>query len=198
MTTSVATAVEIAAPFASADPTRVHLHTVRVESKRVWATDGHRAILLNIDALSSEIGDYDPKTLQMLSEPRTMPQIDQVIPADPQIAIELSPEVLGDLQELPFLRNQWTQTLVSFYTDRPPRVCFKRDGSKKVEKHLIKLLLCVSSLARSHAFGCDLDYLLEAIEAVRPEKVILRQDSALDPIVLDGANGRALIMPVRL
>jgi len=192
---SVPIAIRFAETHAGNDSTREGLRPVRVEPKRVWATDGHRAILLDVEATPDQVGDYvDGQKIQTIPGP----PIDQVIPkADPPIAVQLGKKTIADLQALAWMLNQWTIAYVSFPSKGAASINFSRSNDERAER--VTVLLEEGPISRvKKGTRLNVEYLLEAIEAVHAgDEVTLYQASDMDPILIKGSRGKVIVMPCR-
>lgn len=201
------TAIRFAARFASRDETRAHLCRVNLEPTRAWATDGHRALIMRHDGAEvDECGIYDLNGGQIRGDSgMRSPPIDQVIPpADLPVAVTLSPEarqilasvraVVGPRPECHLHVCEWSRVVATEFVS---------EARKKKYVKPTKIHIAVPLDGRPHEFGVNVDYLLDAIEALGfgpDESVPLRKMlDELSPIRIDNETGDvAVIMPVRL
>lgn len=208
---TVQEAFRIASEWTRAAHENDTLDAVIVEATRVYATDGHRAIVLSVEAKPDEIGVFYGNVRSGRRATDFVPApIDNVIPERGAVpAAALNPASVEQLRVIVgFIRPRTYANLhlsafggaldvEAIPTQKEAEALRKRPHtSKKPPRHSF-LLLGVTTAP--HHIVVNVHYLLDAIDALGfdDQPVELHQAGELDTIRLDGPNGLAVIMPVR-
>lgn len=185
------------AAFAAFD----RLNYVVVEEHRAWATNGHLAVFLNVDAPPDERGAFH---LDGTWRAGPVAPIDQVLPpTDTPCVLTLQQGHLAELRDwvavgdrrvgltlswTPWARLRLVRPLTAAQEKKTPRP----------QEVTVTTLLRDFPEAR-HNFGVNLRYLLDVIAALGcRHDVELRMSDAYSPIRLDSSCGYAVIMPIRV
>lgn len=177
------------------DPHAIRRH-VRVENSRLWATNGHRAMILTREALSDDlpIGSYLPNGSQD-TDARPAPPIDQVLPkpVDPSIFIPA-----GQWKVLKETLGQFTRKAFPILHVSPDRTWVElRHNRGQIEVNGPKI-------ATEHRFAVSLQFLVEACAAINPTGNVKIQQGTpqsnyrhLTALRIDANPWIAVVMPVR-
>lgn len=194
-------AITIAARFVSSDETRRSVQYVRVERDRIWATDGHRAIVIPGSQHGLMKGAYLPGGGLDPHAPDA-PPIDNVIPlADTPIAVELEPLAVTDLRSVVACCHAKTRIHATFNRNRPTKVLLRHE-TRKINYEITMDMPSVlgTTVWCAEPLGINVRYLLDAIDAVKLDSslVTLRHSGKDSAVRIEGLGGIAVIMPVRV
>ena len=187
---------------------RKHVY-VDADQKRVWATDGHRAHIFEVDDIPDGIdGAYT--TDETPDAEAVAPPVDLLVNLNRTrtvLAIKMS-DVLDVLEPLcEVVKPRHTVTIR--WSKRDPEFEIVRVPTQAEEKGGMRPHPFVLQTEGSHTFpdagdvSLNARYLLEALVDLgfdeRDEVPICRDNigDALSPVVIFGPRGRAMIMPVR-
>lgn len=198
-----------------ADETRRHLQGVVVEPERVWASDGHRAIILTTKAGDHALGVYldgsDKPTPREAIKP---PPIDQVILTkvdDPVVARFNVGWIRKTVRGLVNMVAKRTHLTLHFKRDRiveaqlGENLTLAKERKNVVPAHLTMRIETGNDVTGiPYSWGLNPRYLVDAIEDLGfydGDAIVDVRQNGGDPLTgvrIDGPRGYAIIMPVRL
>jgi len=185
---------------ASDDETLLHIRQVNVEPTRIWATDGHRALILPANNGPEECGGYVDGV--KLAAPAPPAPIDQVIPpADTPTLPTLTDDVVDRLRALATIVKPRTVLALSILASGMHITITEILPEKSKKKAAAKFETMLSNEPALHDTGLNVRYLLDAIDCLGfadDAPITLRQENPLAPIRIDGPLGTAVIMPMRI
>lgn len=180
------------APFAGTGDTRPNLQQIVVETDRAWAADGHRLQIVRGVPLP-EPGIYTRDGV-LIDEPRPMPLIDQVVPAQTAARVELDAPTVEKLFDLD--RCLTSKTDASFVCG-PDDIRVTFGGGKRPQRSR-RFAVVIDTRAAQPLIQINLAYLLAALHDLNPPASVgLQFVNMLAPVRIDTPRGTAIIMPER-
>ena len=214
---SLEVALSLCVPFVGRDPTRDNLSVINVEAGRIWATDGHRAIVVTREQSSDQVGQYTVGSKSVITplaerDRFNVPNIDAVLPAKmPSLALELSAARVQDLRSayLMFVTKADVTVVFSEFGTVTLRCLQDRGSGKNKTTHRVALGLRGKewpALKRTHKnkealLGLNFGYLMDVFDATPlsdRDGVQIFNTSDMDPAVTCAHDVYTLTMPVRV